>query len=83
MSNSVTQLIFSTSGDLLPFGVEGFMFQCAVTDTSNISLTSTLTTITEVSLLNGSVVTCASGTLMVLRTITVAGVLLNMSSPLQ
>ena len=83
MSNSVTQLIFSTSGNLLPVGVEGFMFQAAVINASNISLTSTLTAITEVSLLNGSVVTCSISAMQELRTITVAGVLLNMSSPLQ
>ena len=57
VSGQVRQLLFSISGTLLPARVEGFMF---VTNTSNGTLTSTLTTITEASLLNGSVVTCSS-----------------------
>ena len=68
----MTQLLFSISGTLLPAGVEEFMFQAAVTNTSNGTLTSTLTTITEVSLLNGSVVTCSSGGTIESRSITVA-----------
>ena len=59
-------------GDLPPSGVEGFMFQSAVTGIINGSLTSTLTTITEVSLLNASVVSCAANT-TVSMTISVAG----------
>ncbi len=73
VSGQVRQLLFSISGTLLPAGVEGFMFQAAVTNTSNGTLTSTLSTITEVSLLNGSVVTCSSGGTMESRSITVAG----------
>ncbi len=54
-------------------GVEGFMFQPAVTNNSiNGNLTSTLTTITEVSRLNGSVVRCIGDT-PVSMTISVAG----------
>ncbi len=49
------------------------MFQAAVMNTSNGTLTSTLTTITAVSLLNGSVVTCSSGGTIESRSITVAG----------
>ncbi len=48
------------------------MFQAAVTNTSNGTLTSTLTIITEVSLLNGSVVTCSNRGTMESRSITVA-----------
>ncbi len=59
--NQARQLIFPTIGDILPVGVDGFKFQPALTDTSNGVITSTLTTITEVSLLYGSVVTCESG----------------------
>ena len=72
MSEQVTQLIFLSTVTTLPAGVEGFMFQAAVADTSNGILTSTLTTITEVSLLNGSLVTCSSS-VMESQTITVAG----------
>ncbi len=43
---------------LQPTGPEGFMFQAAITSTSSDSLTSTLTTLTEVSLLNGTNVNC-------------------------
>ncbi len=43
-----------------PVGVEGFMFQVAITAVSSDSLTSTLTTLTEnVSSLNGTIVSCA------------------------
>ncbi len=73
VSDQVRQIIFSTTGSLLPVGVEGFMFQVVRTDTSNGILTSTLTTITEVSLLNGSVVTCSSVEISESRTITIAG----------
>ena len=73
VSEQVTQVIFSTTGSLLPAGVEGFMFQAAVTDTSSGIFTSTLITITEVSLLNGSLVTCSSSGIMESQTITVAG----------
>ena len=73
VSEQVTQVIFLSTVTTLPAGVEGFMFQAAVTDTSNGILTSTLTTITEVSLLNGSVVTCSSGGIMESRSIIVAG----------
>ncbi len=69
----VTLFQSSPVGIQLPVGVEGFMFQHAVTDASNSSLTSTLTIITEVFLLNGSVVTCSSGGVTESRTITVAG----------
>ncbi len=58
VSYQISQIILYYTGTLLPVGVEGFMFQAAVADTSNGSLTSTLTTITEVSRLNGSVVSC-------------------------
>ncbi len=73
VSGQVRQLLFSTTVNLLPAGAEGFMFQAALTNTSNGTLISTLTTITEVSLLNGSVVTCSSGGTMESRSITVAG----------
>ncbi len=71
VSELVTQLIFSTSVTTVPTGVEGFMFQAALADTSNGILTSTLTTITEVSLLNGSVVTCSSSGVMESQIITI------------
>ncbi|XP_064404414.1 uncharacterized protein LOC135349740 [Halichondria panicea] len=58
------------------------MFQAAVTNTSNGTLTSTLTTITEVSMLNGSVVTCSSGGTMESRSITVAEPPLSPSTPI-
>ena len=40
------------------FGSTGFMFQYVLTDVSGGNLTTTLTTITEVSSLRGSMVTC-------------------------
>ncbi len=74
VSNQVRQIIFSATGVLLPSGVEGFMFQPVRTDTSNGVITSILTTITEVSLLNGSVITCSNGSkLTESQTITIAG----------
>ncbi len=69
---SVTQVITSSTGSIPPAGVEGFMFQAAVAATSNGTLTSTLTTITEVSRLNGSVVSCL-GDITESLTINVAG----------
>ncbi len=48
----------SSDGTLLPAGPQGFMFQPALTATSGNSLTSTLTTLTEVSSLNGTTVGC-------------------------
>ncbi len=71
VSEPVTQLIFSTTVTTVPTGIEGFMFQSAVTDTTNGTLTSTLTTITEVSLLNGGLVTCSSSGIMESQTITI------------
>ncbi len=50
--------VTSSDGTLLPSGPEGFMFQPALTATSSNSLTSTLTTLTEVSLLNSTTVSC-------------------------
>ncbi len=47
-------------GPLPPSGVEGFMFQAALTATSSDSVTSTLTTLTEVSSLNGTTVSCGA-----------------------
>ncbi len=57
----VTELIVFASdgiGPLPPAGPEGFMFQTSVTAISSDSFTSTLTTLTEVSSLNGTTVTC-------------------------
>ena len=54
----LTQVVSSASTELLPIGVEGFMFQAARTEFSSNSLISTLTTVTELSLLNGTVVRC-------------------------
>ena len=54
----LTQVVSSASTELVPIGVERFMFQAARTKFSSNSLTSTLTTVTEVSLLNGTVVRC-------------------------
>ena len=48
----------SNSGILLPNGPQGFMFQVALISTSSDNLTSTLTTLTEVSSLNGTTVKC-------------------------
>ncbi len=73
VSDQVRQIIFPTIGNILPLGVEGFMFQLALTDNSNGIITSTLTTITEVSLLYGSVVTCSSSGMMESLTIILAG----------
>ncbi len=55
----VFQTVFDTSGDLLPAGVEGFMFQVAITATN--PFTSSLATLTEVSSLNGTTVSCFTG----------------------
>ncbi len=74
MSEQVTQIITSsefTSGSIF-VGVKGFMFRIDVTNTSHGNLTSTLTTITEVSMLNGSVVSC-TGSMTESLTIDVAG----------
>ena len=46
---------------LLPSGPEGFMFQAAITATSSDNLTPTLSTLTEVSSLNGTTVSCLGG----------------------
>ncbi len=46
------------TSNLQPAGPQGFMFQAAVTAISSDSLTSTLTTLTEVSSLNGTTVSC-------------------------
>ncbi len=73
VSDQVRQIIFPTIGNILPVGVEGFMFQPALTDSSNGMITSTLTTITEVYLLYGSVVTCSSSGTMESLTIILAG----------
>ena len=54
----LTQVVSSASTELLQIGVERFMFQAARTEFSSNSLTSTLTTVTEVSLLNGTVMHC-------------------------
>ncbi len=57
----VTELIVLASdgiGPLPPEGVEGFLFQANITAISSDSLTSTLTTLTEVSSLNGTTVNC-------------------------
>ncbi len=43
VSDQVRQIIFPTIGNILPLGVEGFMFQPALTDSSNGIITSTLT----------------------------------------
>ena len=64
--------IVGVANDLPPSGVEGFLFQAAVADSRNGSRTSTLTTITEVFLLNASVVGCTGNT-TVFMTISVAG----------
>ena len=52
---------FLSSGEhdqTFTFGSTGFMFQAVLTDASGGNLTATLTTITEVSSLSGSMVTC-------------------------
>ena len=54
-------------------GSTGFMFQYVLTDASGGNITTTLTTITEVSLLSGSMVTCVSQTQEGPLTIQVAG----------
>ncbi len=73
VSDQLRQIIFSTIGSIPPLRNQGFMFQAAITDTSNGIFTSTLTTITEVSLLNGSVITCSSGGSMESLTLILAG----------
>ncbi len=74
VSAQMRQIISPTAGVLLPSGVEEFMFQAVRTNTSNGVITSTLTTITEVSLLNGSVITCSNGNeISESRTMTIAG----------
>ena len=55
------------------FGSTGFMFLYVLTDASGGILTATLTTITEVSSLSGSMVTCRELTQEVPLTIQVAG----------
>ncbi len=74
VTDGFTRVIFNIDGvGRLPLsGVEGFMFQVAVTATSNDSLTSTLTTLTEVSSLNGTIVRCTADRIESL-TILVAG----------
>ncbi len=68
-----TQIVTTSSSTLQPFGVEGFMFEAAVANTSSDSLTSTLTTLTEnVASLNGTFVSC-TGDQTELLTIIVAG----------
>ena len=57
----ITRIVAIDDPDSLQdFGPEGFMFQAAVTATSSDSITSTLTTLTEVSLLNGTTVSCVA-----------------------
>ena len=41
-----------------PFGEQGFMFQAVLTDINETMATSTLITVTDVSLLEGSMVSC-------------------------
>ena len=55
------------------FGSTGFMFQAVLTDASGGNLTTTLTTVTEVSSLRGSTVTCSGLTQEGPLTIQVAG----------
>ncbi len=62
-------------GPLPVIEFEGFMFQPAITANDSDSLTSTLTTLTEVSSLNGTTVTCSGNAVETLN-ITVAGELL-------
>ncbi len=72
VTGMLSVVVFESNGIgplLPPSGPEGFMFQAAITATSSDSLTSTLTTLTEVSSLNGTIVTCISESL----TITLAG----------
>ncbi len=61
VTTGFTQVIFGIDGigSLPPVGAEGFMFQIAITANDSDSLTSTLTTLTEVSSLNGTTVSCA------------------------
>ncbi len=63
ITNGLSLVITSSAGigNREPAGPEGFMFQAAITAVSNDSLTSTLTTLTEVSSLNGTTVTCLGG----------------------
>ena len=55
-------LLAGQLNETIPFGSTGFMFQAVLTDASGGNLTSTLTTITDVSLLSGSMVTCIGAT---------------------
>ncbi len=59
--DQVRQIIFPSTVIEMPSGVEGFMFQVHITSTRNGVITSILTTITELSFLNGSVITCSNG----------------------
>ncbi len=62
ITNSISLVIIGNNGvgNREPAGPEGFIFQAAITATDN--LTSTLTTLTEVSLLNGITVSCTCTT---------------------
>ena len=46
-----------------PLGSEGFMFQAALISIDDGQYTSTLTTVTDVALLNGSIVQCSINTI--------------------
>ena len=79
MTTEPLQLVVRGSngiGNQEPAGPEGFVFQAAVTAISSDSLTSTLTTLTEVSSLNGTTVSC-TGDQNELLTIIVAGELIK------
>ena len=47
--DELSQIVTTSSGTLLPAGIEGFMFQAAAVNSSSDSLTSTLTTLTGAS----------------------------------
>ena len=74
LSRADSAILIATELDqIFTFGSTGFMFQYVLTVASEGNLTTTLTTITEISLLRGSMVTCIGLTQEGPLTIQVAG----------